>query len=250
MSHQVTDNTMALNFAEQIEGFSKLKQTLPQSTGDELSDISLDELPELLDKIIQQLNDWPAELITSKLQGSFNLLTSKTSLYTAEELAYTAVYRIERLIETVLPVLSSGDGLEARLKIAEELTSRLCADCEGGFGSSAIGLSDYITAEVWLNLIFGLAIKDSRKWSIHLTDKIKQTCKNYGQERRLQRDYFDAVRHEESNRIKLNIDPDIGLSKEFLLERFDAMKEANPNAHANTIAAWKRAANSLYLLVP
>ena len=78
---------------------------------------------------------------------------------------------------------------------------------------------------------------------------IEQTCDDFEKEVEIRRKFMDAVDFEAYNRNKLGIDSDAELTKELLLDRFNAMKEAKPDAHHNTIRSWKNAAESLYMLV-
>ena len=63
------------------------------------------------------------------------MLIQKVACSVDEEKIIEFTIANDYLLEYVLPVLSAGDGLEARLQIAEELTTRFCADCGvGSFG--------------------------------------------------------------------------------------------------------------------
>ena len=242
----MTTTKAALSFADQIAAIEKLQQSLPESMSDEYEEDYLPELDKELSKIILMMKNWPVESITSMLRESFNMLIQQAGRAVEEEKISRVSITIDYLLEYVLPVLSAGDGLEARLQIAEELTIRMCADCGVGYFSMS---SDSVFDCVKPYLIFGIEIKDSRKWSTQLIDKIEQTCDDFEKRREIQKKYFDAVRYEESYRKKLGIDPDAELTKELLLDHLNAMKEAKPDAHANTVRSWKNAAESLYMLV-
>ena len=242
----MTTTKAALTFADQIAAIEKLQQSLPESMSDEYQEDCLPDLDEQLSKMILLMKDWPVESITSKLRESFNMLIQKVACSVDEEKIIEFTIANDYLLEYVLPVLSAGDGLEARLQIAEELTTRFCADCGvGSFGDFGPDPFQFVGP----NLMFGLAIKDSLKWSTQLQDKIEETCDDFKKEAKIQRKYFDAVMHETYNRQKLGIDPDAELTKELLLDRFNTMKEAKPDAHHNTVRSWKNAAESLYMLV-
>ena len=243
----MTTNTKpALTFADQIAELERIQQSLDTSTGDGFDDY-VDDFGDDLGRMIQLMKDWPAELITNKLRESFNVLIQEADRSVGSD-GYEVALTVDYLINHVLPVLSAGDGLDARLKIAEEMTNRICADCGSHTPGYGPGSRVYVEL-VSPYLFFGIAIKDHRKWSAQLTEKIEKTCEEFDKEMEIQKNYFDAVRYEDSIRKKLGIDPDVELSEELLLDKFNAMKEANPDAHPNTIASWKRAANSLYMLV-
>lgn len=241
----MTTNTKpALTFADQIADLEKIQQSLPESAVDKYGLDPLEDLNEYLGQMIQLMKDWPAELITSKLRESFNITTQAVSRRVQTEEFDEATYEINYLVDHVLPVLSKGDGLEPRLKIAEELTNRFYGDF-GPLPTFVASMSEC----AWPYLSFGMAIKDQRKWSAQLTEKIDETYEEAKEYSELIRKYRDAIEYENSNRKKLGIDPDVELSKELLLDKLNAMEEAKPEAHRNTIASWERAANSLYMLV-
>ena len=246
----MTTNTKpALTFADQIAVLEQVLQSVPKSTANELENDYLHDLNEKLGEMLQQMKDWPAELITKKLRESLNTTIQAVARHLQEEKICDAFHDIDKIVEVVLPALSTGDGLEARLKIAEEVATWFFIDCTGfGMVRNPYQTDPYVEA-AWPYFTFGMEIKDNRKWGGQLAEKVMDTCDELEKQQILLSNYRSAVQYEESNRKKLGIDPDVELSEQLLEDKLTAMKEAKPDAHPNTIASWKRARGSLRMLV-
>lgn len=240
----MTTTKAALSFADQIKRLEDaLKKCLSIEHDHSDDDLFYDyqsDLAECIQQWIQYLKDWPVDLISSKLVKDSSGLIEGFEYQLAVNGCFYAFSRIDSMVRIVLPLISAGDGLEVRLEMAKDLALEV-----NGYDFSACQAWEFARH----GLSFGLEIKDQRKWNQQLSEMVDKTIADCQEESALIKRYRDATDSEAYNRKKLGIDPDAELTKELLLDHLNAMKEAKPDAHYNTVRSWKNAAESLYVLV-